>query len=115
MRHLNTKKTIEKVTLDEEVLGLLPNQVFITYYKNLMYRLVLHGGSHREEQVKSMNDFDFFSVISIDEKQRTARDVLCFIYLLNEVHLLRHLDGCKDAKKQLDKWCKDIRNRAAVL
>lgn len=109
------KKTIEKVTLDEEVLGLLPNQVFITYYKNLMYRLVLHGGSHREEQVKSMNDFDFFSVISIDEKQRTARDVLCFIYLLNEVHLLRHLDGCKDAKKQLDKWCKDIRNRAAVL
>lgn len=109
------KKSIEKVTLDEEVLGLLPDQVFITYYKNLMYRLVLHGGSHREEQVKSMNDFDFFSVISIDEKQRTARDVLCFIYLLNGVHLLRHLDRCKDAKNQLEKWCKDIKKRAAEL
>lgn len=109
------KKGIEDVSTNTEILQLLSEQEYIVYYRNLMYRLVLHGGSHREEQVKSMKDFHFFSLISETEKQRTARDVLCFIYLLNKTHLLEHLKKCKDVEDTLKSWCLDIKRRAAVI
>ena len=109
------KKDIQRVSTDPQVLALLKEPEYISYFKNLMYRLVLHGGSHREEQVKSMQDLSFFSLISDDEKKRTARDILCFIYLLNEQHLLVHLSNCKDVEATLNGWCQDIKDNAAVI
>lgn len=109
------KKGIEDVSTDEQILGLLPEQEYVSYFKNLMYRLVLHGGSHKEEQVKAMKDFQFFSLISETEKKRTAKDVLCFIYLLNERHLLEHLKGCGNVEAELQSWCQEIKTRSAVI
>lgn len=109
------KKGIEDVSTDTQILNLLPEQKYVVYYKNLMYRLVLHGGSHKEEQIKAMKDFHFFSLISEVEKKRTAKDVLCFIYLLNKRHLLEHLKECGDVEAKLQSWCQDIKTRAAVI
>ena len=107
------KKGIEDVSTDPDILTLLPEPEYRTYYENLMYRLVLHGSSHKEEQIKAMKDYEFFSLISEAEKQRTAREVLCFIYLLNERHVLQHLDGIRNVKTTLDTWCAEIKARAA--
>lgn len=109
------KKGIEAVSTDAQILGLLPEVEYVSYYKNLMYRLVLHGGSHKEEQIKTMSDFRFFSLISDVEKMRTAKDILCFIYLLNRRHLLEHLKNCRNAETELQSWCNDIKARAAVI
>lgn len=109
------KKGIESVSLDEKILSSLNDKEYESYYKNLMYRLVLHGGSHKEDQVKAMSDLKFFSLISDTEKQRTARDVLCYIYLLNKQHLLSHLQDVAGAEATLDSWCRDIKARAAVI
>lgn len=80
-----------------------------------MYRLVLHGGSHREEQVKALDDMNFFSVVSSADKQRTARDVLCFIYLLNSKHLITHLkDGGNAVITNLNQWCDEIKIRSVI-
>lgn len=73
------------------------------------------GGSHKEEQIKAMQDFHFFNLISDAEKQRTAKDILCFIYLLNKKHLLAHLEGCSNVTVELESWCQDIKARAAVM
>jgi len=109
------KKNIEHVSTDPRILDLLKEPEYISYFKNLMYRLVLHGGSHREEQVKSMNDLSFFSLITDSEKRRTAKDILCFIYLLDKQHLLVHLANCKDVETTLDSWCQDIKDNAAII
>lgn len=109
------KKGIEDISTDAQILGLLPEPEYISYYNNLMYRLVLHGGSHKEEQVKAMKDFQFFSLISETEKRRTAMDILCFIYLLNKRHLLEHLKECENVENILQSWCQDIKTRAAVI
>jgi hypothetical protein len=109
------KKGIEDVSTDEKILGLLPEIEYVSYYKNLMYRLVLHGGSHKEEQIKTMEDFNFFSLISDSEKKRTAKDILCFIYLLNQRHLLEHLRNCGNVDVDFQSWCQDIKERAAVI
>lgn len=109
------KKSIEHVSTDNDILAQLKEPEYITYYRNLMYRLVLHGGSHREEQVKTMNDFNFFSLISDEEKKKTAKDVLCFIYLLNKKHMLVHLKSCRNADAMLESWCQDIKSRTTAL
>ena len=109
------KKGIEEISTDEQILSLLPDEKYRTYYKNLMYRLVLHGGSHKEEYVKSMKDFRFFSLIFDDEKRRTAKDILCFIYMLNKQHLLEHLKDFNDVDTQLKKWKQEIEDRSVEI
>ena len=104
------RKGIEDVCTDPIILSLLPDQKYELYYKNLMCRLVLNGGSHRKEQVQSMQNLLFFGRITTEEKQRTAKDILCFIFLLNERHLLEHLEEHdSNAAVELRKWCQDIK------
>ena len=110
------KQGIQAVSTDEKILGLIGNRKYQAYFRNLMYRLVLNGGSHKEEQVRAMSDLNFFSHISDTEKRRTARDILCFIYLLNKQHLLAHLaEVDPTASNVLDVWCEEIEARAAVI
>lgn len=72
-----------------------------------MYRLVLHGESHYEEQVYSFHDsLGFYGLFSTEEKRKTAQDVLCFMYLLNEQHVKVYLPG---AQRELEQWCRQIK------
>ncbi|GEM_PF-1191692 len=108
------KLGINDVTRDKELQNKLGDERYVNYFGNLMYRLVLHGGSHREEQVKAMHDLHFFELTSHEEKVRTAKDILCFLFLLNQEHVLKHL-GNIDGKitkenvlSTLKEWCKNI-------
>ena len=105
------KKGIDAVSTDENILnasGMCNGHK--VYFKNLMYRIVLNGGSHKEEQVQSM-ELDFLSLISEKEKRRTAQEILCFIYLLNKSHMLAHLG---DVEATLNAWCETIKNRSVI-
>ena len=105
------KKGIETISTDDKILdasGMCDE--YKAYFKNLMYRVVLNGGSHREEQTRSM-DLDFFAVISETEKRRTAQEILCFIYLLDKPHIIAHLG---DVSETLDRWCETIKSRSAA-
>lgn len=104
------KKGIETISTDDDILSSMSIE-HKTYFKNLMYRLVLNGGSHKEEQARSL-DIDFFSVITEEEKERTAKEIVCFIYLLNKEHIKAHLG---DISSTVDTWCEEIKSRAAVV
>ena len=106
------KKGIVDVSLDQKILDLLPDDHFRNYFHNSMYRLVLHGESHFEDAIRCAPEATFFSRLSTDEKQRTARDVLCFIYQVNPLHILSHLPG---AGEDLDAWCREIRANAPAV
>ena len=75
-----------------------------------MYRLVLNGESHLKDRVTTMSDLNFFEVITLEQKRRTARDVLGFIYLLNKPHLLSHLKEENDAETQIEQWLDNIKS-----
>ncbi len=100
------KLGIDEISLNKDVLGLIAKQEHRDYFENLMYRLVLHGESHLEERVRSLDEF--CNGLTDTEKQRIARDVLCFLYLMNPLHVQKHLDGCSDVKETLSQWCNQI-------
>lgn len=104
------KKGIEEVSTDKEILSCIGEE-YRDYFENLMYRLVLNNGSHRQEQTVAMKDLNFFAVISKEEKQRTAKEILCFVYLLNKQHLLSHLKDCENVQSNIDSWCEEIKNK----
>ena len=107
------RKPIEKISTDPEIMDKL-SEPFASHFENLMYRLVLHGGSHSEERVMSMVSDDFFDYISADEKKRTAKEVLVFLSLLDNIHVTEHLkkdvDGntLPDVQNDLAQWKKEI-------
>ncbi|MBE6099311.1 MAG: hypothetical protein E7197_04585 [Anaerovibrio sp.] len=100
------KKGIIEISTNPKIVGEL-DEPYRLYFQNLMYRLVLHGGSHMEDRVKNIDDMDFFYYISDSEKQRTAKDVLCFLYKLNEKHLMAHLASKESAQQDICQWCKE--------
>lgn len=103
----NYQKNIEKVSCDKNVLTALDKHS--TYFENLMYRLVLHGESHYEEQVYSIHDGNnFYEFISETEKQKTAKNVLCFMYLLNPHHMIAYLQEESNSINNIKLWVKDI-------
>lgn len=79
------------------------------FFENLMYRLVLNRKSHTQETVLSSSDYRFFDEISDEEKTKTAKGVLCLIYLLNKNHLTSQLKDDTKIQK-IEEWCKDIKN-----
>lgn len=95
------KLGIDEVSLDNRVLALLPDEESRIYYRNLMYRLVLNNESHFMENIQGAPEGGFFSHLSPNEKQRTAKDVLCFMYSLNREHVLSHVP---DAEVDLLSW-----------
>lgn len=106
------RQTIDAITLDDEVLQMLSNDTIREYFKNSMYRLVLNGESHTAESARGVPEAAFWSHLSPTEKQRTARDILCFMYAINPHHVLKHLsakkNGMKDEKQALENWMANI-------
>jgi hypothetical protein len=98
------KKGIADLSALDSILAILP-ETHRVYFKNLMFKLVLDGESHLLDRVQGMRDYGFSSFLSDDEKKRTARDILCFMYLLNESHVIAHLPG---AKPDIDTWIAGI-------
>lgn len=113
------KKGIEQLSTAPEIKQHLPKW-FADHFENLMYRLVLHGGSHNEERVKSMISEDFFDYISSEEKIRTAKEILVFLFLMDESHVLEHLkrdlDGTilTDVEENLKIWESEINSLVVI-
>ena len=63
---------------------------------------------------KTINNLKRYDRLSDSEKKRTAKEILCFIYLLNEKHVLAHLDGCSNVQSNLSKWCNDVKNKVGA-
>lgn len=99
------KEGIEKVSINPAVLSLVEDPHKREYFQNSMYRLVLHTESHFQEAVQGAPETSFYSHVSKLEKQRTAKDVLCFMYCVNPVHVLAHLPN---AKETIETWVSSI-------
>ena len=104
------KKGIDDISCNETILQEINDADLLHYFKNLMYRLVLNGDSHMLERTNSLEDIDYLTFLSSTEKQRTAREIICFIFLLNKQHVLAHLGENMDIETNINNWCNDIKS-----
>lgn len=105
------RKKLEDVAHDSGILLQLGE--YSGYFENRMYRLLLHGESHFEEQIYNFHDaVNLYQFFSLSEKMKTAQDILCFMYLLNKQHVKAYLPS---AEQKLSQWCKNIRNNMLMV
>ena len=108
---------ISDLSTKKEILNLLPDD-YKEYFKNYMYRLVLNGGSHKEDETKFNLGMNFQNLYTLDEIRRTAKHVLCFLYLLNKEHVIAHMRDKgnnvinRQIENDLNVWCNEIKNIA---
>lgn len=110
------KVGIDSLSTNESIMEKI-EEPYKTYFENLMYRFVLHGGSHNDDRVKTLNDVNFFDYISGEEKQKTAKEIISFLYLLNSIHINRHLEALSrdDIDIQINSWLVDIKENAIIV
>lgn len=117
------REGITEITADQDVAKNLEREHVKPYFGRLMYRMILHGESHTEIKVSTMQNMNLFPTYSTEEKQKIAKSILCLIYILVPKHLLSHLQKEQGQKKKnaskneetlnfketLEKWCDEIR------
>ena len=106
------KKGISELSTDQRILECMPEE-YRDYFKLLMYRLVLNSESHFQENVQGNPEDYFFSVLELEEKVKTAKDVISLLYLLNKEHLLSHIvnnSNYNNIDETIGVWLTDILN-----
>lgn len=96
---------IEELSTKQDILDLLPTPELKDYFENLMYRIVLNGESHGLDTARFFPRTDFYENLSPEEKQRTAKDILVFMYLLNPKHIESHLN---ESINIIEQWKNEI-------
>lgn len=96
---------IEELSTKQDILDLLPTPELKDYFENLMYRIVLNGESHGQDTARFFPRTDFYENLSPEEKQRTAKDILVFMYLLNPKHIESHLN---ESINIIEQWKNEI-------
>lgn len=103
----NYKLGIEKLSTDESILEKIPEDKR-SYFNNLMYRIILHGDSHLEQETKGYVEQNLFYNISIDEKQKVAKSMLVFLYILDPSHLKKHYNNNDTIISNIKKWYDEL-------
>lgn len=73
-----------------------------------MLKLVFHGESHEEEKVKRMEG-SYTRTYSSEEKKVLAKQVLQFLYSLDNYHLQRHLIKYKNKSQKDDDFLNELK------
>ncbi len=102
------QKGIAEVSTTPEVLEQLSEDKRL-YFNNLMYRLVLNGDSHTQGKV-DMAEMNFYTSTTLEEKIKTARQILCLMYGLNRKHIELRFKSLEltDAISKVAAWYEEI-------
>lgn len=108
---------MEGITQNEEIMNKLPDDTYRDYFKNLVYRLVLNGESHTKERIKLGMDCDFLHDYSPNEIQKIAQGIICFVYLLDPLHVIVHLKNIADSDVEgnIKTWCDSIKAQYQIV
>jgi len=97
--NFNYKIEVAKVFNTPEIMNVI-NENRRGYYEHKMYRLLLHGESHTEDQTKSGSYFESTSFIGSEEKKNLTKDTLAFLYELDTFFVKRHVSSVSDFSEQ---------------
>lgn len=62
------------------------------------------------ERIKGLSSTDFIDYLTIEEKQRTAKDIILFLYCINSGHILVHLKDFNEVESVIESWLKEAKS-----
>lgn len=92
----------------DDSLGRVSDPFLRDYFHDFLFKLALHQESHLKDPVIDEGSIDVPDPFSSEGIDRSVRDALCLIYLLNKEHVLAHVSDPL-AERQFENWIKGIK------
>lgn len=102
------KGGIDKL-LNSEVLGTIQDDTLRDYFEGRLTNIYLHGSSHMQDRIKTLTNPGFTAQFSEQDKQNTARNIICLLYQLNKPHITAYMKNKTGSIETVKQWCEDIR------
>lgn len=101
----NYKCGVSDLIRKEEILKKLPSDKEREFFGKLMIRLLLNNESHGQYQAQYHPDINVYDFLSLEEKVRTAKLLIFYLYRLDDVHVQTHLKGvCDNIEDKIQEW-----------
>lgn len=84
----------------------------LKFYDDRLFKLVLHGESHKSIDYQNIENLDGTYYLTIEEKRKTCKEVLSLLYLISKDHVIKNLTSNNSSKNRLNKQSikEDIEN-----
>ena len=89
----NYKCGVTELIRNEDILDKLQDDKEREFFGNLMIRLLLNNESHGQYQAQYSTDLSVYDFLSLEEKVRTAKLLILYLYRLDDIHVKTHLKG----------------------
>lgn len=99
--------SFDDIVLKESYRKLIQGPFLGEYFRDFQSKLILNQESHLKDSVIGEGSLEMSNLFSNEAIDRSIRDALCLIYLLNKDHLLSHLAE-PAAKGHLESWVNSI-------
>jgi len=106
--HFNYALDINKITNEEKILEKIKDDKLRDYFRDFMHRLLLNNESHMKDTVSSIETNAYYQYVNIDEKRKTARSLLVFLYHLDSFHITQNLKGLSSVDLSIRQWGNEI-------
>lgn len=101
---------------NEDILKRIKDEELREYFEECTFKIGLNAGSHSEQSIKYEDDGPFGYYLdgcSCNEKIRLARDLLCLLFSLDDLHVVYLLSKAEADETKIrnifSKWIADIR------
>ena len=62
-----------------------------------------------QDRIKTLTNPGFTAQFSEQDKQNTARNIICLLYQLNKPHITAYMKNKTGSIETVKQWCEDIR------
>lgn len=100
--------SFDSLILQEKNRNLISDPFLREYFRDFQFKLALHQESHLKDSVNGEGSIETNDLFSNEGIDRSIREALCLIFLLNEEHLLSHVSD-PGAKEQFEGWINEIK------
>ncbi|TFV23506.1 hypothetical protein E4T75_07430 [Staphylococcus saprophyticus] len=107
------KLGIDSLRTDKNIINQIDNNKLNSFFENYLFRLILNNESHLEDDYKSATDKGLIEYLTLNEKIKTAKLLILFLYELDCTHITKHLSSKynnTDIETQIEIWKKQVIN-----
>lgn len=102
-------RPFDELALQEGNRALTHDPFLNEYFHDFQFKLAMHQESHLKDPINSEGSIETPDSFSSEGIDRSIREALCLIYLLNKEHMLAHISD-SEAESHFEDWINGIKS-----